>query len=110
MISKWVGDAFDRGGLDDAIIRLKNYPYLSSNDDALPMDCLVERVMTRVEELIVLSEAGHTVEELEELLEVTRYHGFPIVRSIQDMKLVGFINRQDLQTALSKLIYTLTYC
>ncbi|RKP27325.1 chloride channel [Syncephalis pseudoplumigaleata] len=101
MISKWVGDAFDEGGLDDAIIRLKGYPYLDdTSDESLHADRPAERVMTRMEDLVVLFERGHVLQEIEDLLESTEYNGFPIVRSIQDMKLVGYITRGDLKTAL----------
>jgi chloride channel 3/4/5 len=65
MISKWVGDAFGDGGLDDAIIRLKGYPYLEDNDDEnLHTDRPAERVMTRMEDLIVLFERGHIIQEI----------------------------------------------
>ncbi|KAI8055277.1 chloride channel [Syncephalis plumigaleata] len=101
MISKWVGDAFGDGGLDDAIIRLKGYPYLEDNDDEnLHTDRPAERIMTRMEDLVVLFERGHIIQEIEDLLESTEYNGFPIVRSIQDMKLVGYITRVDLKEAL----------
>ncbi|KAI9598161.1 chloride channel [Syncephalis fuscata] len=103
MISKWVGDAFGEGGLDDAIIRLKGYPYLDdSNNEDLHSDRPVERVMTRMEDMVVLFERGHVISEIEDLLESTEYNGFPIVKSIQDMKLVGYIIREDLKTALEQ--------
>ncbi|RKP08214.1 chloride channel, partial [Thamnocephalis sphaerospora] len=106
MISKWVGDAFDRGGLDDAVIRLKNYPYLEASDNDDPSgDYPVERVMTRVEDLVVVAESGHTVSELgrlQDLLDSAHYNGYPVVRSTHDMKLTGFIAKEDLRNALGK--------
>jgi chloride channel 3/4/5 len=43
------------------------------------------------------------VEEVLEMIENTEYQGFPIVKSIQDPVIQGFITRADLEYALQKI-------
>ena len=60
MISKWVGDAFGQRGIYESWIRFKEYPFLDNRDDPVP-DVLVADIMTRIEDLVVLTKTGHTI-------------------------------------------------
>ena len=63
MISKWVGDAFDKEGIYDAWIRLNGYPFLDTKIEYI-WNTLASQVMTRVEDLTVITATGHTVDSL----------------------------------------------
>ncbi|CAG8626748.1 4929_t:CDS:10 [Ambispora leptoticha] len=101
MISKWVGDAFDKEGIYDAWIRLNEYPYLDSKEEYI-YNTLASQVMTRIEDLIVITSTGHTIASLDELLTDTDYKGFPVVINSRDMLLIGYISRSELRYAIEK--------
>ena len=63
MISKWVGDAFGRRGIYESWIHFKEYPFLENRDDVVP-DIPVSDIMTRIEELVVITAEGHTIDSL----------------------------------------------
>ncbi|KAI0243698.1 hypothetical protein L0F63_002108 [Massospora cicadina] len=101
MTSKWVGDAFGKGGLTDGLIRLYGYPYLDQREEyALPYTA--NSVMTRVEDLVTIPAAGVSVECLRNLLNYTTFKGFPVVRSSSERMLVGYVYRSELKAALGK--------
>jgi len=66
MISKWVGDAFGRRGIYESWIHFKEYPFLENRDDPVP-DIPSADIMTRIEDLVVITATGHTIESLGEL-------------------------------------------
>lgn len=96
MISKWVGDAFSRRGIYESWIRLNEYPFLDNSDETPVPDAPVSRAMTRVEDLVVLTAAGHTLGSLAAVLDAHPYRGFPIVSDPRDALLLGYISRADL--------------
>ncbi|CAG8805395.1 20388_t:CDS:2, partial [Racocetra persica] len=51
MISKWVGDAFDKEGIYDGWIRINEYPFLDSKEDYV-YNTLASQYMTRIEDLM----------------------------------------------------------
>jgi chloride channel 3/4/5 len=63
MISKWVGDAFDKEGIYDGWIRINEYPFLDTKEEYV-YNTLASQVMTRVEELVVITATGHTLDSL----------------------------------------------
>lgn len=99
MISKWVGDAFGKRGIYESWIRFKEYPFLENRDDPVP-DIPVVEIMTRIEDLIVITQTGHTIDSLEETLRVHPYKGFPVVSDTRGAALVGYIARSELRFAL----------
>ncbi|CAG8565857.1 9338_t:CDS:10 [Diversispora eburnea] len=102
MISKWVGDAFDREGIYDGWIRICEYPFLDSKEEYV-YNTSASQVMTRVEDLLVITTTGHTLESLEELLNETEYKGFPVVHNSRNMLLIGYISRSELRYAMEKV-------
>ncbi|RHZ61178.1 hypothetical protein Glove_349g121 [Diversispora epigaea] len=102
MISKWVGDAFDKEGIHDGWIRISEYPFLDSKEEYV-FNTSASQVMTRVEDLLVITATGHTLESLEELLNETDYKGFPVVHDSRNMLLIGFISRSELRFAMEKV-------
>ncbi|KAL2124070.1 hypothetical protein VTJ04DRAFT_435 [Mycothermus thermophilus] len=109
MISKWVGDAFSRRGIYESWIHLNEYPFLDNSDDAgaaagsggndIP-DVPAAHVMTRVEDLVVLTATGHTMASLTKILQEHPYRGFPVISDARDAVLLGYISRAELAYTL----------
>ncbi|CAG7564696.1 unnamed protein product [Fusarium equiseti] len=102
MISKWVGDAFSRRGIYESWIHFNEYPFLdnSENNDAIP-DIPAAQVMTRIEDLVVLTATGHTISSLTTILEMHPYRGFPVISDPREAILLGYISRAELAYNLS---------
>ncbi|ESU11413.1 hypothetical protein FGSG_05451 [Fusarium graminearum PH-1] len=102
MISKWVGDAFSRRGIYESWIHFNEYPFLdnSENNDAIP-DIPASQVMTRIEDLVVLTATGHTISSLTTILEMHPYRGFPVISDPREAILLGYISRAELAYNLS---------
>ncbi|KAL4876078.1 chloride channel [Aspergillus karnatakaensis] len=100
MLSKWCGDIFGKRGIYESWIHLNEYPFLDHRDDAAPPDVPAHTVMTRVDDITVLTAVGHTVGSLRNLLQTTSYRGFPIVTDTSHPVLLGYISRSELAFAL----------
>ncbi|KAH8781285.1 chloride channel protein 5 [Diaporthe sp. PMI_573] len=103
MISKWVGDAFGRRGIYESWIHFNEYPFLENSDEnvaSIP-DIPAGQVMTRIEDLVVLTATGHTIASLRNILETQPYRGFPVVSDPRDAVLLGYISRAELQYNLA---------
>ncbi|CAI2169908.1 3629_t:CDS:10 [Funneliformis geosporum] len=103
MISKWVGDAFDKEGIYDGWIRMNEYPFLDTKEEYV-YNTSASQVMTRVEDLMVIDTTGHnTLDSLKQLLRDTGYKGFPVVNNkAKNMILNGYISRSELKYAIDK--------
>ncbi|KAK3943072.1 H(+)/Cl(-) exchange transporter 3 [Diplogelasinospora grovesii] len=99
MISKWVGDAFSRRGIYESWIHFNEYPFLDNSEDmtlSIP-DIPASQIMTRIEDLVVLTATGHTIASLTAILETGHpYRGFPVVSDPRDAILLGYISRAEL--------------
>jgi chloride channel 3/4/5 len=106
MISKWVGDAISPKGIYESWIHFKGYPFLDQRDDAtgsIP-DVPASQVMTRIEDLVVITATGHTVQSLRDLLRSHPFRGFPVIDSPRDALLLGYISRTELDFALTSAL------
>lgn len=56
--------------------------------------------MTKSDEVVCISDEGWTVSRLEGLLDQHDYRGFPIVRTLSDRVLLGYIGKVELESAL----------
>ncbi|ORX91368.1 hypothetical protein K493DRAFT_286877 [Basidiobolus meristosporus CBS 931.73] len=101
MLSKWVGDAFGKGGIYDGVIKLQGYPFLD-NKETYNYDFIGSQVMTRVDDLVVIPANSTTLDSLDEIMQFTDYKGFPVVSSLRDMMLIGFISRNELRFAIDQ--------
>ncbi|KAF9973234.1 hypothetical protein BGZ73_003508 [Actinomortierella ambigua] len=99
MTSKWVGDAFGKEGIFDGIILLCGYPFLDDKEE-YKYNTMASQVMTPVEDLVVITATGNTLDN--NLLRETDYKGYPVVSSLRDMMLVGYISRTELRYALDE--------
>lgn len=107
MISKWVGDAISKRGIYESWIHFKEYPLLDNSEETLLPDIPVSQIMTRIEDLVVITATGHTIENLQNIMSVHKYRGFPVISNVRDAILLGYISRADLSynldTALREL-------
>jgi len=121
LVSKWVADIFGREGIHDTLIRLYGYPYLGNREE-YKLDPPAEDMMTAANDLVLISASGNTLDSLgirlvmlqcaliivltcsyiAELLEYTDYKGFPVVKSAEEMELIGYIARTELRFAIGK--------
>jgi chloride channel 3/4/5 len=106
MISKWVGDAISPRGIYESWIHFNGYPFLDNRDDngsSIP-DVPAAQVMTRIEDLMVITATGHTIQSLRQLLSQHRSRGFPVIDNTRDALLLGYISRTELAFALSSAV------
>lgn len=96
MVSKWVGDAFGKRGIYESWIRFNGYPFLDNSDETPIPDIPVSQIMTRVEDLVVLTATGHTIQSLTNILATHPYRGFPVVSDPREAILLGYISRAEL--------------
>uniref|UniRef100_A0A0N4VDM2 Chloride channel protein n=1 Tax=Enterobius vermicularis TaxID=51028 RepID=A0A0N4VDM2_ENTVE len=82
MISKWVGDIFNKG-LYDSQIELAEVPFLGWNPPKLSRNILAEQVMRKD---VVAMEPLERVSRILEILRTTQHHGFPVVDQINPSK------------------------
>ncbi|KND03889.1 uncharacterized protein SPPG_01343 [Spizellomyces punctatus DAOM BR117] len=101
MTAKVVGDLFGKGGIAEMQIRMNKYPFLDPRQDQV-IGLTASEVMTPAEELVCFVGKGLKVEDVERALEQVKYKGFPIVHSVDDPTLVGYLSREDLKYALDK--------
>ncbi|KAL2021019.1 hypothetical protein VTK56DRAFT_7674 [Thermocarpiscus australiensis] len=96
MISKWVGDAFSRRGIYESWIHFNEYPFLDNSEEMPIPDIPASQIMTRIEDLVVLTATGHTIASLAAILDAHPYRGFPVVSDPRDAVLLGYISRAEL--------------
>ncbi|GAA5864849.1 hypothetical protein JCM8547_009250 [Rhodosporidiobolus lusitaniae] len=101
MVAKFTGDYFSKDGVYEAWINLRNYPFLNNKVDYRRDTVIASHVMTKGSEVVVVSDEGWTVSRLEGLLEEYDFRGFPVVKTLEDRVLLGYIGRVELQEALA---------
>jgi len=100
--AKLTGDACNRRAIFEEHLALRGYPFLSSKD-RVPPRLLVRDAMSR--DLLALPMHGHSIRTLSEhltLLKELRITGVPIITSMQERFIVGYINRSELMIALKR--------
>lgn len=101
MISKWVGDALGKRGIYESWIQFNEYPFLDNRNDGPIPDVSASEIMTRIEDLVILTSSGHTIHTLRTLLATQPYRGFPVVSDSHAAILLGYISRTELSYALN---------
>lgn len=100
MIGKWVGDAINKRGIYEAWIHFNEYPLLDNRDDAPIPDVPVSQIMTRLDDLVVITATGHSIQSLRDLLRSHVFKGFPVISNTIEAVLLGYISRTELSFAL----------
>ena len=98
-VTKAVGELFGKGGIADRMIWFNGFPFLDRKEEhnfGVP----VSQVMTN--EPVTISATGNTIEEIEELLQMDKFQGFPIVEDRRSKILVGYIGRTELKYAIDR--------
>ncbi|KAL7748192.1 hypothetical protein RI367_006376 [Sorochytrium milnesiophthora] len=90
MTAKFVADAFG-----------KDYPFLDNREE-YSQSTSASHVMTGVDDLTIIAATGHTVDSLEALLAEGAFMGFPVVASLKNLQMVGYISRNELKYALDQ--------
>jgi chloride channel 3/4/5 len=106
MISKWIGDAISPRGIYESWINFNSYPFIDNRDEngsSIP-DLPAAQLMTRIEDLVVITATGHTIQSLRQMLVQERFRGFPVVDNSRDAILLGYISRTELAYALSSAL------
>ncbi|KAK9236176.1 chloride channel [Lipomyces kononenkoae] len=101
MVSKLVGDAIERNGIYESWIQFHDYPYLDNREEPIA-DITVAEIMTRLDELVVLTASEHTMDSLEQILATQNYKGFPVIADGRQAILIGYISRSELRYALQQ--------
>ncbi|KAI9861797.1 MAG: hypothetical protein M1813_005146 [Trichoglossum hirsutum] len=104
MISKWVGDATGKRGIYESWIRFNEYPFLDNSQEQPIPGVPVSDVMTRIEDLVVITATGHTIDSLNGLLTTQPYRGFPVISDTREAILLGYISRTELAFALNSAL------
>jgi chloride channel 3/4/5 len=100
MLSKWVGDAFGKRGIYESWIHFNEYPFLDNSEETVIPDIPVSQIMTRIEDLVVLTSTGHTIRSLSSILITHPYRGFPVISDPREATLLGYISRAELEYIL----------
>ncbi|KAH9858868.1 Cl-channel protein [Lenzites betulinus] len=92
LVTKAVGDFLGTTGIADEMIRFNGFPFLEKDDHAYNVP--VSRVMRL--DLETLPASGHTVKDIQIILDHTDVKGFPIISADGNRTLLGFIDRTEL--------------
>jgi chloride channel 3/4/5 len=101
LVSKWVGDVFT-GGIYDMCIMLRGYPFLHEPEDVT----FTKRVCDIMDsDLECITAQPVPIYELLNDLQNSSHGGFPLIRSLEDHTLLGYIKTsktiKHLQTELA---------
>jgi chloride channel 3/4/5 len=111
MFAKWVGDAICKEGIYDAHILMNGYPFLD-NKGEYPFSTTASQVMrpgANSVGLKVIYNGHNTVGDLETLLRESAFSGFPVVVGPDNMLIVGYCSRRDLELGLRSARKTHSY-
>eukprot|EP00761_Pharyngomonas_kirbyi_P003103 gb/GECH01003107.1/.p1 GENE.gb/GECH01003107.1/~~gb/GECH01003107.1/.p1 ORF type:complete len:752 (+),score=138.65 gb/GECH01003107.1/:1-2256(+) len=100
VISKWVGDAFNRESVYEMYIHLNGYPFLDNKVDVDVPGSAKDMMVSR--KLMVIPSKSASIRFLENLLKEHKYQGFPVIHDDQGMLIAGYITRQELQNAIDQ--------
>jgi chloride channel 3/4/5 len=108
LVSKLVGDALVHEGIYDAHIQLNNYPYLDVKTDFIDQTTAADILENKQEktELIMLPRDGLTLGELITIVRTHKYNGYPVVANREEISIIGFVLRRDLQLVIQQRTLT----
>ncbi|GAA5889468.1 hypothetical protein JCM6882_007039 [Rhodosporidiobolus microsporus] len=103
MVAKFTGDYFSKDGIYETWINLRNYPFLNNKVEYRRDTVLAHHVMTHAHDIVCVSDEGWSISRLEGLLDQEDFRGFPVVRTLKDRVLLGYLGRVELQDAIDHL-------
>jgi chloride channel 3/4/5 len=99
-VTKAVSELFGKGGIADRMIWFNGFPFLDSKEEHT-FGVPVSQVMTS--DIEFLPTSGLMVKDVEKLLKMGKYQGFPIVEDVVTKILVGYIGRTELRYAMDRI-------
>ncbi|KAK9472354.1 chloride channel [Dipodascopsis tothii] len=98
-VTKIINDNFGHGGIADQMIFFSGYPFLDGKEEHVFGVTVAAAMQSDID---VFPAEGATLEQVERLLNDTKYGGFPIVESRESMRLLGYIGRAELRYAIER--------
>ena len=98
-VTKAVSERFGHGGIADRMIYLNGYPFLDNKEDhafGVPVSAVM------ASDTAVLPARGTSLAALEAVMANNTYQGYPIVESLSNKTLLGYIGRTELRYAIDK--------
>lgn len=103
-VAKYIADLYDKDGIYDKLIRLNHYPFLDPRQEFLSSRFTTVQTMTPADLLHVIDASkDNSVADIHSFLSKSLVKGFPIVDSVENMVLVGYIGRAELKYALDNI-------
>lgn len=98
-VTKAVSQRFGKGGIADRMIWFNGFPFLDNKEEHT-FGVPVSQVMTS--EVTALPAASLTFKSLEQIINTSKYQGFPIVEDRRSKILIGYIGRTELRYAIER--------
>jgi chloride channel 3/4/5 len=99
-VTKAVSELFVKGSIADRMIWFSGFPFLDNKEEhtfGIP----VSQVMTS--EVVFLTTTGLRMKDVEKILKLDKYQGFPIVEDSTTKILAGYIGRTELRYAVDRI-------
>ncbi|KAL4245856.1 Chloride channel [Abortiporus biennis] len=101
MVSKWIGDAFGKDGIYAVWIALRQYPWLPPSDFR-DNGQSASQIIKSVDNLVVIQdEREFTLQELDQFVTSSTFHGYPVVRGEQ---LLGYVAGDKITAYIAPLL------
>jgi chloride channel 3/4/5 len=103
IIAKWAADAFGKESLYDELIKINHYPHFDQRQDSVYSET-ADDVIDKSKDICVIPLLNNTVASLQALLHATTFSGFPVVTSLSEMHIVGFMSRSNMEAVLQQAL------
>lgn len=100
LVSKFLADYLSRNGIYEAWIYFRNLVFLNPKVEFRKDDAVARDYLPPSQDLAVLEDAGWTIDSLSDFVREEPFRGFPIVRDLESMVLLGYIPASELTQAL----------
>ena len=109
IISKWAADAFGKASLYDELIKMNNYPHFDQRNDNVYNET-ADDMIDKSKDICAIPLLNNTVASLQALLQATTFSGFPVVTSLSEMLIVGFMSRSNMEAVLQQALDECAFC
>ena len=109
IIAKWAADAFGKESLYDELIKINHYPHFDQRHDGVYNET-ADDVIDKSKDICAIPLLNNTVASLQALLHATTFSGFPVVTSLSEMHVVGFMSRSNMEAVLQQAVEECAVC
>eukprot|EP00818_Percolomonas_sp_WS_P000806 CAMPEP_0117436132 /NCGR_PEP_ID=MMETSP0759-20121206/849_1 /TAXON_ID=63605 /ORGANISM="Percolomonas cosmopolitus, Strain WS" /LENGTH=898 /DNA_ID=CAMNT_0005227721 /DNA_START=251 /DNA_END=2947 /DNA_ORIENTATION=- len=99
VVSKWVGDAFEKESIYEMYIHEQGYPFIDNKVDLEPIE-ITKQIMTPMEHIEAVFTENFHVSDVRNMLSRSKVNGFPVLQ--RNNLIIGYITRASLTRALEK--------